>query len=200
MAMGIGALAVGALVVWFFTAPPSGPKIVTRETPAAEAPAKAAAPERSAALADAQPNPDHVRPGHNPNLEAEDTRLKAVNTDNFKTLEWKVLRGLNVKTGELTPQVKAFEGGSVKIPGFMVPFDDDEEKVTQFLLVPVAGMCIHMPPPPPNQMIMVEMSSEAKMVDWNRQITVYGQLEISQSQSPYGAVSYKLNATVARAE
>jgi uncharacterized protein len=145
-----------------------------------------------------------MRPAGNPNispaLEAEDQRLKKANIENFRRLEWRVLRGLDVKTGEITPAVKAYEGGSIKIPGFMVPFDDDEEKVTQFLLVPQAGMCIHTPAPPANQIVLVEMSSEAKLVDWNRQIMVYGSLEVASSNSPYGPVAYKINATVARAE
>lgn len=196
--MGAGALAGGALVVWFFTAPPSGPKMVGKAPAAAEN--QAGAPAAPSPFADLQPNPEHVRPGQNPNLDAEDARLKALSLDNHRAMEWKVLRGLNVKTGEITPGVKAYEGGSVKIPGYMVPFDDDDDKVSQFVLVPVAGMCIHTPPPPPNQMILVEMTGDAKLVDWNRQITVYGQLEIAQSQSPYGMVSYKMNATIARAE
>lgn len=198
VAMGVGALALGAGVVWFFTAPPAGPKIVTKAP--VEAPAAPPVPDKPPVLADAQPNPEHVRPGQNPALEAEDARLRAVSVENYKSMEWRVLRGLNVKTGEITPQVKAYEGGSVKIPGYMVPFDDDDDKVSQFVLVPVAGMCIHTPPPPPNQMILVEMSGEAKLVDWNRQIMVYGHLEIEQTQSPYGAVAYKMNATIARAE
>jgi hypothetical protein len=158
---------------------------------------------QKAALEEAKANAEHMRPASpvvTPALESEDQRLKSANVENFRRLEWRVLRGLDVKTGEITAGVKAFEGGSVKIPGFMVPFDDDEEKVSQFLLVPQAGMCIHTPAPPANQLILVEMSGEAKLVDWNRQIMVYGTLEIAQSSSPYGPVGYKINARVARAE
>lgn len=198
---GAAALIAGAALVWFL---PTEPKLVTREAPAATA-APSMADMQKAAREEAKANAEHQRPPGNPNnvspaLESEDTRLKTANVENFRRLEWRVLRGLDVKTGEITPQVKAFEGGAIKIPGFMVPFDDDEEKVSQFLLVPQAGMCIHMPAPPANQLILVEMSGEAKLVDWNRQIMVYGTLEIAQSNSPYGPVAYKVNATVARAE
>ena len=47
-------------------------------------------------------------------------------------------------------------GAMVRIPGFIVPLEfDDEQTVTQFFLVPYFGACLHMPPPPPNQIILV---------------------------------------------
>ena len=199
----IAALLAGAAAVWFLA--PGQPKLVLKEAPSTNA-APTLAEMQKAAQDEAKVNAEHARPtaAGNPNvsplLEAEDQRLKKANTENFRRIEWRVLRGLDVKTGEITPAVKAYEGGSIKIPGFMVPFDDDEEKVSQFLLVPQAGMCIHTPAPPANQLILVEMSTEAKVVDWNRQITVYGSLEVAQSNSPYGPVAYKINATIARAE
>ena len=47
-----------------------------------------------------------------------------------------------------------FNGKDVRIPGFIVPVEfDDELRVTEFFLVPYFGACIHYPPPPPNQII-----------------------------------------------
>lgn len=44
----------------------------------------------------------------------------------------------------------------VKVPGFIVPLEfDDNQIVTEFFLVPYFGACIHVPPPPPNQIIHV---------------------------------------------
>lgn len=48
------------------------------------------------------------------------------------------------------------DGKVVKIPGFIVSLAGDREKVTEFLLVPYFGACIHVPPPPPNQIIYVK--------------------------------------------
>lgn len=44
----------------------------------------------------------------------------------------------------------------IMLPGFIVPtaFDEDR-KVVEFFLVPFFGACIHLPPPPPNQIIHV---------------------------------------------
>lgn len=45
---------------------------------------------------------------------------------------------------------------AIRLPGFIVPLDfDEQEVVTEFFLVPFFGACIHVPPPPPNQIIHV---------------------------------------------
>ncbi len=47
-------------------------------------------------------------------------------------------------------------GKLVKVPGFIVPVEyDAEQNITAFFLVPYFGACIHVPPPPPNQIIFV---------------------------------------------
>ena len=50
----------------------------------------------------------------------------------------------------------AVDGESIELAGFMVPTQIIEDKVTQFLLVPEAGQCIHVPPPPVNQTVLVD--------------------------------------------
>ena len=54
------------------------------------------------------------------------------------------------------PVVKALDGQSVSLPGFVVPLEGDSELITEFLLVPYFGACIHVPPPPPNQPIWIQ--------------------------------------------
>ena len=45
----------------------------------------------------------------------------------------------------------------VRVPGFIVPLEfNDEQIITEFFLVPYFGACIHLPPPPPNQIIYVK--------------------------------------------
>lgn len=54
----------------------------------------------------------------------------------------------------------------VRIPGFMVPLEfDDELRVTEFFVVPYFGACIHVPPPPPNQLIHVVYPKGFKLED-----------------------------------
>lgn len=46
-------------------------------------------------------------------------------------------------------------GRLVTMPGYMVPLSSGAEGVTRFMLVPYVGACVHVPPPPPNQLIFV---------------------------------------------
>jgi hypothetical protein len=55
--------------------------------------------------------------------------------------------------GRVVPEM---DGRSIRIPGFVVPLEVTEDRrVTEFFLVPYYGACIHVPPPPPNQIIHV---------------------------------------------
>jgi len=49
-----------------------------------------------------------------------------------------------------------FDQQNIRLPGFIVPLEfDDDMNISEFFLVPYFGACIHMPPPPPNQIIFV---------------------------------------------
>jgi len=50
-------------------------------------------------------------------------------------------------------------GQQVRIPGYVLPLETDGRKVTEFLLVPYVGACIHAPTPPPNQIVHVKHGS-----------------------------------------
>ena len=54
------------------------------------------------------------------------------------------------------PIVAELNGKRVRIGGYVVPLDFDATKVTEFLLVPFVGACIHVPPPPANQIVYVK--------------------------------------------
>jgi hypothetical protein len=112
------------------------------------------------------------------------------------TVNWQTLQTLNlsVPVSQQKTAVMQLAGKRVSIPGFMVPLEDDLEQVTEFLLVPYAGACIHVPPPPPNQIVYVKMQKTTKIhVTFTDPIMVTGTLQISTVQSPYGDVSYDLS-------
>jgi nickel/cobalt exporter len=54
------------------------------------------------------------------------------------------------------------DGQDIRIPGYSLPLMVEEGRVTEFLLVPWVGACIHVPPPPPNQMIHVSYPAGAE--------------------------------------
>lgn len=106
-------------------------------------------------------------------------------------VDWRLLNQFDYMTNTATSEIKMLEGKQIKIPGFMVPLEDSQRKVTEFLLVPSPQACIHVPPPPPNQMVYVKMKkgAEAKV---GAPIWVYGEFRISTKRSQYGEVSFEL--------
>ena len=109
---------------------------------------------------------------------------------------WSTLKTLKTDApADAASPARQLQGKRVAIPGFMVPLEDDAENVTEFLLVPYAGACIHVPPPPPNQIVHVLMQRGGKVkMSFIDPIVVTGTLKISTVKSPYGDVSYDLAA------
>ena len=63
-----------------------------------------------------------------------------------------------------TQVIPELNGQAIRIPGFVVPLEfDDDQTITQFFLVPYFGACIHVPPPPPNQIIFVDYDKGLKL-------------------------------------
>ncbi|MBQ0729837.1 MAG: DUF3299 domain-containing protein [Oleispira antarctica] len=65
---------------------------------------------------------------------------------------------------ESTRVIEEFNNQPVRIAGFIVPLEfDGEQTITQFFFVPYFGACIHLPPPPPNQLIYVSYPQGLKL-------------------------------------
>ncbi len=107
-------------------------------------------------------------------------------------VDWKVLGELDYVTGKSTPELQKLEGQIVKIPGFMVPLEDNSQSVSEFLLVPTPQACIHVPPPPPNQMVLVEMVGEEKAKPAFGPIWIYGKLSLTPKNHQYGTSSFSM--------
>lgn len=107
--------------------------------------------------------------------------------------DWRTLLGLNYRTGETTEALESRRGKAVRIPGFMVPFEDGMSGVNEFLLVPYFGACIHTPPPPPNQIVYVRMEGDRRVeVNIWDAVYVVGVLDIESIESPYGSVGHQV--------
>jgi hypothetical protein len=77
--------------------------------------------------------------------------------------------------------VDELNGSSIRLTGFMVPLDVDygeAETVSEFVLVPSAGMCMHVPPPPPNQMLLVKLKEPVQIRNMYQPIGVTGIINI----------------------
>lgn len=58
----------------------------------------------------------------------------------------------------------------------------DGTKVTKFFLVPSAGACIHTPPPPANQLVLIDYPQGIELVSLMTPVWVEGQLTGHQSK------------------
>ena len=88
----------------------------------------------------------------------------------------------------------ALNGAAVKIPGFVVPLDVSADgMVTEFFLVPYFGACIHVPPPPPNQIVYVKLPKGVKVAALEDPQWVTGRLRTETKNSRFGAAAYTLD-------
>ena len=95
-----------------------------------------------------------------------------------------------------SPVVYDHDGKLIKIPGFVVPLEFGADTVSEFLLVPYYGACIHSPPPPANQTVYVK-TEEDKPFKGGMFDTVWvtGTLVVEKIDSTYGPAGYRINAT-----
>ena len=131
------------------------------------------------------------------------TNSSLVFSSNLETnlVTWSDLRKLNYKTGEMPESISKLMGKSVKIPGFAVPLEGDDgfEYVKEFLLVPTFGACIHVPPPPPNQVIHVILDKPVYFEKLMYAVWVSGIVEIGEyfieGSSDFGQQTYDTETT-----
>lgn len=71
-----------------------------------------------------------------------------------------------------------YEGKVIRLPGYLLPLDITEGEVTEFLLVPWVGACIHTPPPPPNQIVYVRAAEPWKVRGQWEPVYVEGTMKV----------------------
>jgi len=103
---------------------------------------------------------------------------------------WELLETLDVRTGVAGATLDSIARRRVSIPGYLVPLDDYAQQAKEFLLVPYFGACVHLPPPPPDQMIYVTMVGDPIDFSMWEPVIIEGELLISPVESPYGKVSF----------
>ena len=92
------------------------------------------------------------------------------------------------------PPVKALDGRLVRIAGYVIPLDRENDEVHEFLLLPYFGACIHVPPPPSNQIIYVRSKAPLEGMMTMDTFWVDGTLQVSTTDSPWGQAGYTLQA------
>ena len=93
------------------------------------------------------------------------------------------------------PVVKALDGQQIRLPGYIVPLEVSEEgRTTDFLLVPYFGACIHVPPPPSNQIVHVKSEVGVKLDELYQPYWVEGPMQVKPSTSELADAGYQMEA------
>ena len=93
-----------------------------------------------------------------------------------------------------TRVIQGFDGKAIRIPGFIVPLAQNEDKeVTRFFIVPYFGACLHMPPPPPNQILYVESEQGITLENLYDPYWFEGIVSIEQKVDAMGTSAYSLS-------
>lgn len=82
-------------------------------------------------------------------------------------VSWEILKTLDFDTKTkkhiIKPELKKFLDKEVSIKGFMMPLDYEAKEVVEFLFMPYVPACMHVPPPPANQLVLVKMKKGSKI-------------------------------------
>jgi len=144
---------------------------------------------------------------------SQQVRTKAYKTFKPNTVEWKDLipedyifepqesyTSMNVADAvaissrllDTTPVVKSMDKQDIRIAGYVVPLEYSDEAISEFLLVPLEGACIHVPAPPANQILFVKPQYPLPIEDSFDILNVVGTMELDGMASSLAVASYRM--------
>lgn len=82
----------------------------------------------------------------------------------------------------------------IRIAGYVVALDTNRESISEFLLVPYFGACIHTPPPPANQIILVKFEKPIRRIETMETVWVEGTLREARVDTGMAVTGYTVEA------
>lgn len=83
----------------------------------------------------------------------------------------------------------------IKIAGYIVPVEvSADNQMSEFFIVPYFGACIHVPPPPPNQIILARLAKPIPVTEIYDAYWIEGTLHVEAIQNDIAAAAYTLTA------
>lgn len=149
------------------------------------------APAQSAGKAREISWDDLLPPNWNPAKVLDGLKLDQLSDEDPRAME--ALEKLKTMWNN-APSNPAIVGKPIRIPGFMVPLEYGKKEVKEFLLVPYFGACIHVPPPPANQIIHVAAKRPVKTKTYMDAVWIEGALELALSKTDMGDAGYRMRA------
>jgi hypothetical protein len=93
------------------------------------------------------------------------------------------------------PANEKLDGADIRLAGFVVPLDYQGTALREFLLVPYFGACIHVPPPPANQIVHVVAAKPVPNTATMDAVWVSGRMKLFTAITSMGRSGYRLDAT-----
>lgn len=91
------------------------------------------------------------------------------------------------------PIETALDGEAVRLPGFVVSLDGEGEAIREFLLVPYFGACIHVPPPPSNQVVHVRAAQPLAGLRTMDTVWISGVMRVERAETMMGDAGYAMH-------
>ncbi|GAC27641.1 hypothetical protein GPAL_0761 [Glaciecola pallidula DSM 14239 = ACAM 615] len=89
--------------------------------------------------------------------------------------------------------IEDFNNKRIRIPGFIVPLvSDEKQNISEFFIVPYFGACMHLPPPPPNQILHVKTDKKIRLNSLQDAFWFEGQIKIETIDNLLGKAAYSL--------
>jgi len=85
-----------------------------------------------------------------------------------------------------------FDGAEVSLSGYIIPAPPAADGSAVGYLVPQVGMCSHLPPPPPNQLVRVRLRADQQVESLYTPVRVSGPLHVE----PYNTTVFVLDGEV----
>lgn len=99
----------------------------------------------------------------------------------------------NMSVSQRSDLVAAYDGQRVKITGFLVPFNNDEQPYKRLLLIPFSGACVKFPPPR-NQAILISIENGIRLTDFVYPVTVTGVMNVAPTETDIAKIGYRITA------
>lgn len=95
-----------------------------------------------------------------------------------------------------TPLTHEYDGKKVRIPGYVVPLEYDQTGMRSLILVPYIGACVHVPPPPANQLIFVKPEEPYRDGGLFDAVYVTGIFQAAMTNTEITEVGYTIESPV----
>jgi uncharacterized protein len=105
----------------------------------------------------------------------------------------------NMSVSRRSDLVSKYNGQRVKISGFVVPFNNEEQPYKRLLLIPFSGACVKFPPPR-NQAILLIIEKGIRLANFVDLVAVTGVMNVAPTETDIAKIGYRITAETIEAQ